>query len=479
MYLGRHQQAQEYIKNLLSNSTRPSKKYRQIWQKYLIQAYLKNNHNALALKTMQQYQKNYRDKSADFYALQQNVFYQTKQYEKINIKNSNNSNLQILSVLSKIQTQQNLNEIESNIKNKLNNKNLSKPEKYQYYLILSLLSQKQNKQRQKLVASIQAALLYPTINKKNSHILPFVADDLWQAYYDNGESILKKNNIKALQKRQIYQLSLKLKKTNPTDSLSLIVFRWANEKNTETQKKIATDFFTICKRTENCPSLLQFLFLKSSFFKPQTIPQQIKYDLIEQLIQVNKMQQAADIMEHTKNVPTDKNRYLWEITKAKILIQAGKTIPAITAIHSILDKPVIYTNKQIDQISQLIFDLQLLKQHTQAISLFNKIKQRKITQQRIREILFWQAESYDGLKQYEQSAYHYLKSAYHLNKSGADPWGQTARFNAAESLTKAGMLQDANIIYKKLLLITRNKQRYLIVKNRIEKNKKQPAEVKN
>jgi len=471
MMLGRYKKAQKYIEILSKNAIRPATKYRKIWQKYLIQSYAKNGYNRLALKTMKRYQKNYTDKSDDFYELQQSIYYQTKQYRKINIKNTNNSNLQIIFALTKLQNRKNINKVNREIVSKLQNEDPSNQTKYQYYLILSKIAQKTNKPRQNLLTTMQAAELYPKINEKYSHILPFSADDLWQAYYDYGKFIVKNNNIHPQQSSKIHQLSLELEDPRPYASLSLIVFLWAQAENRNTQNKLSDSFFALCKQTENCPTQLNFLFLQSSFFDIKTIPQNIKYELIEQLMQDKKTQQVADIIEQTYDAPSDKDEYIWHITKAKILIQVGKIKPAIKTVNNILDNNISYDDQQMDQISQVIFDLQALKQHKEVILLFDKIKQRDISVMRIREILFWQAESYDGLGKYENAAYHYLQSAYQIDKSGADQWGQTARFNAAESLTRTKFITDANNIYKKLLTITTNKQRLLIIQSRIEKTR--------
>ena len=83
-------------------------------------------------------------------------------------------------------------------------------------------------------------------------------------------------------------------------------------------------------------------------------------------------------------------------------------------------------------------------------------------------MLFWQAQSYSHLKQFKDAALQYVKSAYLANKYGADPWGKTARYNAAESLANAGLLDDAQRTYRQLLAITTNKKRRAVIQSHIK-----------
>ena len=49
-----------------------------------------------------------------------------------------------------------------------------------------------------------------------------------------------------------------------------------------------------------------------------------------------------------------------------------------------------------------------------------------------------------------------------------DPWAQTARFNAAESLQKAGLVDDARRIYQALLAITQEPARRSLLNHNIQ-----------
>jgi hypothetical protein len=85
-----------------------------------------------------------------------------------------------------------------------------------------------------------------------------------------------------------------------------------------------------------------------------------------------------------------------------------------------------------------------------------------------REILYWQADSHKALRDYPRAAWLYLKSATLLDAKGLDPWGQTARFQAAEVLADAGLPEDARRIYEGLLRVTREPDRRAAIKYKLQ-----------
>ncbi|MDX5151356.1 MAG: tetratricopeptide repeat protein, partial [Acidiferrobacterales bacterium] len=85
-----------------------------------------------------------------------------------------------------------------------------------------------------------------------------------------------------------------------------------------------------------------------------------------------------------------------------------------------------------------------------------------------REILFWMAESKVALGKSGEAAELYLRSAYHGQPKGGDMWGQSARYHAAESLAKAGNLEDARTIYQELLRFTPDAKRRAIIERNLQ-----------
>ena len=85
-----------------------------------------------------------------------------------------------------------------------------------------------------------------------------------------------------------------------------------------------------------------------------------------------------------------------------------------------------------------------------------------------REIYYWIAESRSALGEYREAAELYLRSATFENPTGGDMWGQTARYHAAETLGKAGLTQDARLVFQALLKHTADAKQRAVIERSIQ-----------
>jgi thioredoxin-like negative regulator of GroEL len=113
----------------------------------------------------------------------------------------------------------------------------------------------------------------------------------------------------------------------------------------------------------------------------------------------------------------------------------------------------------LDQYLQVVFDLQSVEQHEQALELFGLIKYEWLDAKYQRELYFWKAESNYALHRYAQSAWLYLMSARAVDPEMMDLWSQSARYKAADALTKAKLFDDAYTMYSELLAMTPSETR--------------------
>ena len=112
--------------------------------------------------------------------------------------------------------------------------------------------------------------------------------------------------------------------------------------------------------------------------------------------------------------------------------------------------------------------MQTVEMHEQAIEHFQRLLQLDIEPKRRREIFYWIADSYRGLEKYQQAALLDLQSAMMPAPDAMDPWAQTARFNAADSLQLAGLVDDARRIYQALLQVTEDPARRSVLSHKIQ-----------
>jgi tetratricopeptide (TPR) repeat protein len=121
-----------------------------------------------------------------------------------------------------------------------------------------------------------------------------------------------------------------------------------------------------------------------------------------------------------------------------------------------------------DRILQVLFDMQTVDMHPQAITHFSQLLRLEIEPKQRREILYWIADSYRGIEKYDQAALLYLQSAMLPAPDSMDPWAQTARYHAAESLQSSGLVDDARRIYLDLLAVTEDAARRSVLNHKIQ-----------
>jgi tetratricopeptide (TPR) repeat protein len=123
----------------------------------------------------------------------------------------------------------------------------------------------------------------------------------------------------------------------------------------------------------------------------------------------------------------------------------------------------------VDRLLQVLFDLQAAGAHAQALSLFARVYAREdLDRQARREILYWKADSWQALGAHEDAARLFLRSATLGDPYSMDQWAQTARYQAAESLTRAGLVDDAMVLLNTLLHATDDPGRKAMLQHQLD-----------
>jgi len=156
------------------------------------------------------------------------------------------------------------------------------------------------------------------------------------------------------------------------------------------------------------------------------------------------------------------------LRQARVLLLGGKLKQGDDRLNELISRYTEPNKEDTDRLLQILFDLQTLQANEQAIMHFRQLINLPIEPSQRREIMFWMADSFKALKQYEKAALLYLQSAMYPGPDTMDPWAQTARFSAAESLQKAGLVDDARRVYQSLLEITKEPARRSVLRRNIQ-----------
>lgn len=198
-------------------------------------------------------------------------------------------------------------------------------------------------------------------------------------------------------------------------------------------------------------------------------PDDMRYYLAIEALKAQDLALAARLMRDLKIAPVGEPVNDWLLRRARTLIFAGDTEPALRLLEQIIASEGDFTPAFSQRLMQVLFDLQEMDQHQAAHALMVPLYARLKNQRLERELLFWMAESQAALGAHKLAAELYLRSAYHGMPTGGDMWGQSARFHAAEMLAQAGFVEDARTVYGTLLRVSSDDKRRALLARKMQR----------
>lgn len=180
----------------------------------------------------------------------------------------------------------------------------------------------------------------------------------------------------------------------------------------------------------------------------------VGYLLSEEALEDGDIKLAAALSASIVQPPAGVSYFDWRLRQARMSVYAGRIEEGVAILQSLTEALNSLRDDEADRMLQVIFDLQALDRHTEALPLLERILELTSNADRQREVLFWLAESLEGDGAPEQAALYFLRSA---TMAGSNRmWVQSAQYRAAGALQNAGLLEDARSLYRQLLATTRD-----------------------
>jgi tetratricopeptide (TPR) repeat protein len=298
------------------------------------------------------------------------------------------------------------------------------------------------------------------------------ANDLWTLYEEYGRKLGNKWQLLTGNDEAWFSKASNLVDKKPLQAMALFAAMSTDSSRMHTRRLSHELFASLLAKKPKGLLLVKKLYLipaaGSQLDKAVYIPEDLRHRLIDEALSHSDITTASRLIQTVTEPPKGANVLFWKMRKARIMILAGQVDDGIRALDTLLHESPSMHADQVDRIIQVLFDLQTVGRHKEAIQLFKKIPLEGQRGQLRREILYWIADSYKELKQYHQAARYYLFSAGLLNNKAMDPWAQTARYHAADALVSGGAYEDAARIYEGLLKVTREPGRKVVLKNKIQ-----------
>lgn len=303
---------------------------------------------------------------------------------------------------------------------------------------------------------------------QNDYFFPLTADDLWRAYENlaqetgNRERLLVGNDSAWMEKAEI------LAKPDPLASRAIYGFL-ATRASANTARQTAHQRFSDALFAADLAAVARTLYAQTRrYVHVKEIPDAVRYRLANEALKIQDIHQAARWMKGLKQAPEGEDVDQWMLRRARTLIYAGDVKPAVKLLRKLLDKHQVLKNDLANRTLQILFDLQAIREHARAYELMTEVYQRVHSETLRRELLYWMGESKAALGEHEKAAEFYLRSAAQGQAKGKDMWGQSARFRAAESLGRAGLVDDARNTYRRLLRVTGDAQHRALLNRKLQ-----------
>lgn len=313
-------------------------------------------------------------------------------------------------------------------------------------------------------------MLFKTGRQSSLKLFQVPVDQLWQAYVDYAQLVGNRAELLLGADDQWLELAASAAQATPVKARSLYAMLMLRSQDSDISNLAGGGYMkTFAEIDEAERRLLENLFNQSvTFSSARKIPAGIRFQLVDLALKSADIEEATRLMSELDKVPPGIDRFDWQLRRSRVLILGGRYGEGNQVLQALIDEYREPKPEMTDRILQVLFDLQAVELHQEAIEHFGRLLQLDIETRRRREILYWIADSYRGLEKYQQAALLYLQSAMMPGPEAMDPWAQTARFNAAESLQMAGLVDDSRRIYQELLDVTDDAARRSVLSHKIQ-----------
>ncbi len=290
-------------------------------------------------------------------------------------------------------------------------------------------------------------------------------DDLWSAYFALARNIARTDDL-SLGPASIARADRK-RKSDPYAARALYAWN-AVEASTVELRAVAHERLVASLTERKLDAVIRALYAQSSRVVLADLPDAVRRALMAEALARRDLPAAARYARDLEAPPPGTDEHEWRLRRARLLLFGGEVKAAVELLEGLVTEEN-FTDDFARRYLQVVFDLQAIDRHAEALRLLDSVYTRVDNPRMHRELLYWKAQSAAALKHFDDAAEWYLRSARFDGNDGSDRWGQAARFRAAEALAKGGMMKDAEAVYKGLLKETPDPDQRILIEQNIER----------
>lgn len=319
--------------------------------------------------------------------------------------------------------------------------------------------------REARIAALERGLVIDAVSDAPT-IVPLTADLLWDAYLAFGQQLGNELQLIVGEDEEWFVAASNRYDEKPIRSRALFALVALKAFR---QEQAAVAHWQLASLLNNIPHggrLMRALYLESQRFEDAAdIPPAVRYLLLDHVLAVPDIPLASRLLVGLNEPPPQTEPGEWHLRRARVLLLGGRIDAGIEALDQLFREVQDFDR---ERALQVVFDLQTLHRHEAALDFLRRLQDGVQEPQVARELLYWRADSLAALGLHDEAALSYLRSAILFDPNATDPWAQTARFQAAEQLTRAGLYGDARRQYQTLLNSTRDGSRQAVLRNQLQ-----------
>lgn len=442
-----------------------------LWRRLVIRAYLLKGLDEDARKSLLRYQIDYTDDDQQWLLLRARVLMRTQRYASVIDLLSASGDIAALplSLLASIRDNPDKTPaIVRQVRSEMSDKRITIEELWAYQYVIYQANLQQNNIPAACI-ELETLLSYGDVYSIMGEEYRVDGEELWDLYISLGDSIANKHRLLKGDYASWFKLANRLKTNSLVSARSLYAVIALNSARQEQQQASHKNLIDLLVGRKYYLELFNQLYVKSARIKDlNKLSVDVRYKLVGMALKLRKIELAGRLMKSLEEPPAGEDEFNWTMRKARVLVLQGDYETGVTVLKASVSNLDVMSLERIDHYLQVVFDLQSVQKHEQALFLFDLLKPQWLSDVHKREIVFWKAESYFELGNFAQAAMMYIRSAKETDPTMSDNWAKSARFKAAGALVKAQLYDDAETMYKSLLLITVNTARKAVIQQEIQ-----------
>ncbi len=471
--LGQPEAARATVRSLLwSTNAEPESGEVQRWRRLIVRSYLTENRNADAQLALSRYRQDFGDENADWRWLSARVALQAGDAEhSLRLLSHDDSGQgRLLRLAAELQLAPGkvtaIEEAAAREAEKNDQVGLQRA-----FWGLAARAAGQAGKPEAEIRHLERALSVASDQQSMDLQLDLSADRLWAAYQALGQNIGNQEQRLLGDDEDWYFPAVDAVTSDPLRAR--ILFAVLAEHGSSVEHRTLAHEYLVAL-LDDLPQgeiLIRRIYLESRRFESaDDVPPVIRHRLVDDALEAGQLHAASRLMDSLAVPPSGGDQFEWNLRRVRVNVLTGNADAGIELLARLLtDEELSWTRERIDRLLQVVFDLQALGKHEPALEVFAALAGKSLEPLQMRELLFWMADSRLALEEYELAAHLYLRSAVHLDPLAMDPWAQTARYEAARALARAGLTSDARRIFTSLQRATQDPARKAVLESEIQR----------